>query len=322
MAMPKRDKANVYEIGTDLPLAKRAATKTVSGFFTQYYDSNAREMSTWQYINRQSFKLQLNKEHNLGINICTPADGTTAHVTILPYGPEQIKCTSRDGCGGLMDRGQALDWACNALLHVECVVSPSFTFRADVIFVHLNGQDVPVNIEQAVRDIFHVDGNMHVPCWLSASITDNYLHSWKEAAEKSSAAYELLERKAKETQEKLQLELTEAEKQLKKYADVIDEIEKLTKCSHCHTLVSKKAPCQLGRCGHWVCTKCVHDYFHALGHGKPYCAICKDEVPRLTWRPFYALTGVSAQIQKVKPQEEAEAITPAQTAYLVRPYSP
>jgi hypothetical protein len=80
-----------------------------------------------------------------------------------------------------MDKGQALDWACNALLRVECVVSPAVTFRADVIFVHLNGQDVPVNIEQAVRDIFHVDGNMHLPCWLPASIADNYRHSWKEA---------------------------------------------------------------------------------------------------------------------------------------------
>jgi hypothetical protein len=332
--MSKKEKRDVDEAGTDLPVTKRAAaTKTASAFFAQYYDSHAKEMNPWQYIDRQSYRMELSKEHQIGINISTHAHGATEHVTIVPYGPKEIKCTTRDGCGGFMEKGQALDWACNALLRVECVLSPFLTFRAVVIIVHLNSQDGPINIEQAVRDIFNVDGDMHVPCWLPASIADNYRQSWKEAAERVTASYELLERKAKETQElleqkaketqeKLQSELTDAKEQLKKYDAVIDEIQELAKCSHCKTLVSKKAPCQLGRCGHWVCTKCLYDYFHGLGNSTPFCGMCKDEVPRLTWQPFYALTGVSAQIQKVRPQEEAEAITPAQTAYLVRPYSP
>jgi hypothetical protein len=317
--MSKKEKRDVDETGTDLPVAKRAAaTKTASAFFAQYYDSNAREMNPWQYIDRQSYRMELSKENKIGINISTHARGTTEHVTIVPYGPKEIKCTTRDGCGGFMEKGQALDWACNALLRVECVVSPFVTFRTDVIIVHINSQDGPVNIEQAVRDIFNVDGDKHLPCWLPASIADNYRDSWKEAAERVTTAHELLERNATETQEKLQSELTNAKELLQKYDAVIDEIEKLAQCSHCKMLVSSKAPCQVARCGHWVCTKCLYDYFHGLGHDTPFCGMCNDKVPRLTWQSFYALTCVSAQLKKVRPQEEVEAITPAQTAYLVR----
>ena len=309
---------------SDMQLAKRAATtKTASGFFAQFYDSHAKEMNPWQHIDKQSFNLKLSQEHKVGINISTPAYGTaTEHVTIVPYGPTEIKCTSRDGCGGMMDKGQALDWACNALLRVECVLSPVVTFRADVMIVCINIED-GIDIEQAVRDIFNVVGDTDQPCWLLASIEDNWRHTWMQATGECTAAYKLLKHNAKETQEKLQAELNDTKEQLEKHAAVIDAIEELAKCSMCKTLVSSKAPCQLARCGHWVCAKCLHDYFHGLASfTKPFCVVCKDEVPRLTWQPFYALTGVSEAIQKLKPQEEVEKCTAEETAYLLRPNSP
>jgi hypothetical protein len=85
-------------------------------------------------------------------------------------------------------------------------------------------------------------------------------------------------------------------------------------------LVSDKADCKMAACGHWQCAKCLHDYFHALGpHTTAKCPQCQSRAPKLEWRSCYALTGVSAEIQKLKPQQVVEPITTAEAWYLKEP---
>jgi hypothetical protein len=55
------------------------------------------------------------------------------HFNVLPYGPKGMTCTDRDGCGGVVQRGQCLSWKYESLLHVECD-----TVCADVMVVNID----------------------------------------------------------------------------------------------------------------------------------------------------------------------------------------
>ena len=176
-----------------MTVAKRARTADVvnvnafTGHVVQLFHHHKPFSLTnqpWQLIDGPYHNVKINEELVVGLNII-PGLGNS--FTVFPYGPEGMKCSTRDGCGGIVQRGQALQWQCNALLRVQ-----AGPYTTDVMVVHLDTKqpiDGAMDIEKLVQMIFHVvaDADITQPSWLLGSIEANQRDSWQEIANSLSA---------------------------------------------------------------------------------------------------------------------------------------
>ena len=92
---------------------------------------------------------------------------------VTPYGPADIICKDRYGCGGPVQPGNTLQWCCNHSLHYKCG-----TVTADVMVVYVHdkqAQDGTMHIENIVRTMFQMEGDLDTtePCWMPGSIEQN-----------------------------------------------------------------------------------------------------------------------------------------------------
>ena len=311
-----------------VPVAKKARTdegaavkrkEYKGGLFVQVYQKGkpwSLQLNPWQYIHTPCFNLQLSQEHNMGINICSAYDADDPElVTLLPYGRLPVKCTGRDGCGSVLQRGQALQWKANCLLHFQCG-----TVSADVMLVRIDLQHVDpdgaLDVESIVRAMFLVDGpdNTTEPCWLPASILENHRDSWKHRADEFSKQITQLHvdkqqlheanlQTIQEVTNKLDVvkeftcRLTD---KLQVYKDAMLAIEKIATCGVCMELMPEKEACMMAPCGHYICAECFNNYFHGLGADRPYCSTCSAYAPKDHWQSFFCMTGIAEAVKKTK----------------------
>lgn len=247
----------------------------------------------WMHVDSHCFDVPLNEEHVIGVNIVPSND---EYFTALPYGPKGMKCVNREGCGGIVQRGQQLRWKCGSLLRVEFGA-----VSVDVMVVRLDvKQDDPgcLHIESMVRDMFHVDCRSYAttePCWLVGSVQENERDRWKYIAEDHER--QLVELKAEA--HKMQLQRQTDQRDLKTYFHMHTTISLIATCSVCKNLHSEEDPCFLAPCGHFLCEECHKDFFKAIGNSIPRCSECGRQVPpKERWLAFWVLTGVVAALKK------------------------
>jgi hypothetical protein len=294
--------------------------------FVQVYDHKkawSLAKYPWLLVEGPFFTLSLSDEHGMGLNIVRMDSGE--HFTVIPYGPEGMQCTDREGCGGVVQRGQKLKWKLNSLLQYEC--DP---VRADIMVVEINLSDAAngcLDIENMVRTKFHVAGDFDTtePCWLSGSITENHCTSWKHHAQEHKkealqlyAMSNVLQQQIESQRQDMQQERGEAlnalllkhaaemkavQDELQLHKTAIEAIKKATTCSYCLKMVPDRGPCMLAECGHFICGGCHNDYFSALGYDEPKCSECRQVVPQNTWQTFYGMTAIVAAVKKTEPRE-------------------
>lgn len=289
---------------------------TSSGFFVQVYLHNKPWRSStnpWQFIGQQHFNVKISE--NMGFNIVPPRGTAAADtVTIFPYGPKETKCTSREGCGGIVRIGEALQWKCNQLLHYECDRT-----AADIMIVCIDIQHIEQtdnanrDLEQAVRAMFFVGGDDDItePCWKLGSMEKNELVMWKSYSEENSK--QTLQQKLDFQNEKQQMQAAHnavqqqmqaakdaMQEKLQLYQNAIEAITKIATCPICMELMPEKKPGMLAECGHFICAGCHEDYYHGIGiYEAPTCSTCQLPVgPKDNWKKFYCMTGVVAALKQ------------------------
>jgi hypothetical protein len=295
-----------------MTVAKRARTADVvnvnafTGHVVQLFHHHKPFSLTnqpWQLIDGPYHNIKINEELVVGLNII-PGLGNS--FTVFPYGPEGMKCSTRDGCGGIVQRGQALQWQCNALLRVQ-----AGPFTTDVMVVHLDAKqpiDGAMDIEKLVQMIFHVvaDADITQPCWLLGSIEANQRDSWQEIANTLSA--ERVQFKLSLDQLQTQFTLMQQQhttydeamqKKLQLYVNTIEEFRQVATCGICHQVMPTIKPCKVAECGHFRCEDCHADYFHALGFSPAKCHICSAPAPEESWQPSWLMTSIVADLTKL-----------------------
>ena len=321
---------------SSMTVAKRQCTQAVfkecnaSGCFVQVFVHGmafSNRTHPWQFIDAEHFNVRISRELKMGMNV-VPSRGKDAvkHVTVFPYGPAEMKCTSREGCGGIVENGQALQWACNELLHYEC--GP---VSADVMIMYIDVKQHTdfLLVENIVRAMFHVEVTSDPdapepkkPCWLRGSIVENHRDSWKHHADANAQKFFKLNAMHTEMTLSLQVQMAALEQQLQAekadwvsqlqverasvqaerqtYHDALAEIKKIASCSVCHDVVPEVGACMLAPCGHYTCVPCFNDYFETIGGDPQLCCVCKKPADEETWRPLWAMTGIGAVIKKTR----------------------
>ena len=302
--------------GEPMALTKRPRTEVMikftraSGLYVQIYDHHrpwSLATHRWHLVDSQCFNVTISEQHMMGFNIVSfGSESAREHFTIIPYGPDGLRCTDRDGCGGAVQRGQALRWKCNCLLHFEC--GP---VRADVMVVFIESKeplDGVMQIEKIVRAMFHVVGDDDItePCWLQGSIEQNQRDISKHHAAEASKEIVQLKLEYQNMKQLMQAENDRTQQQLQVYKKSIEAITEIAKCSICKDLMSDKKPGMVAPCGHFVCAGCHVDYFHALGNNSARCDTCFTTTPKGVWQKFFCMTGVVEAIKKTITVEEVD----------------
>ena len=286
---------------------------TSSGFFVQVYLHNKPWRSStnpWQFIGGQHFNVKISE--NMGFNIVPPRSGAPGETfTIFPYGPTATKCTSREGCGGIVRIGEALEWKCNQLLHYECDRT-----AADIMIVCIHAQqlfDAGNNKEQIVRAMFSVGGDDDItePCWKLGSMEKNELVMWKRYSEENSkqtlqqkldfqAEKQQMQAAHNAVQQQMQAAKDAMQEKLQLYKNAIEAIREIAMCPICKDLMSDRKPGMLSECGHYICAGCHDDYYHGIGiYEAPTCSTCALPVgPKDNWKKFFCMTGVVAALKQ------------------------
>jgi len=246
----------------------------------------------WQRIDGRCYNVTLSEKDLVGVTI---VPDSPTHFNVLPYGPKGMLCTDRDGCGGVVQRGQCLSWKYESLLHVECD-----TVCADVMVVNIDMQQVvDGNIEKVVCRLFHVkpDPDITQPCWTLGTTEANQRDSWENIAAKCNKMI---------TEMQLQRRLIEVDQtymlsQLQLHRDMSDSVKQAVTCPVCLQVVSDKVPSLLAPCGHFMCADCHKDYYHAIGiYDSPKCGTCQARTGEDEWQKFYVATGVAAALSKMQ----------------------
>ena len=304
--------------GEPTALTKRPRTEVmlkttrVSGLYVQIYDHHrpwSLATHRWHLVDSQCFNVTINEQHLMGFNIVSfGSESAREHFTIIPYGPDGLKCTDRDGCGGAVQRGQALRWKCNCLLHFEC--GP---VCADVMVVFIESKeriDGMLHVEKIVRTMFHVVGDDDItePCWLQGSIEQNQRDISKHHAAEASKEIVQLKLEYQNMKQLMQAQTDRTQQQLQVYKESMEAITKIATCSICIQLMPEKKPGMLAECGHYICAGCHEDYYHGIG---PYeaaqCSVCHVAVgPKQNWQKFFCMTGVVEAIKKTITVEEVD----------------
>jgi hypothetical protein len=228
-----------------------------------------------------------------------------------------MRCTGRDGCGGIVKNGHALQWKCGSLLHYEC--GP---IAADVMVVCIDSKqavDAGMDVEQCVRAMFFVGGDdvISEPCWKVGSMEGNELDMWKSYSAETSkqALQQKLDFQNFQLQQKLEAQsfkekteaqvgtMQEAVEKMKEtmcvYKKAIDQIKDCVKCSVCQDLLSDTKASHMAPCGHLYCDFCFNGYFGTLGHAPPTCSECRAEAPEDSYKNFCGFTGIVAALKKL-----------------------
>jgi hypothetical protein len=291
----------------DTALAKRPRTQEYvklnakyAYYVQQFHHDKKWSLTThpWEVIDGLHFTLTLSEHHGMGVHIVA-GDGES--ITVFPFGPDGVKCLDRAGCGGVVQRGKSLQWRVNCLLQYEC--GP---VRADVMVVHLNTDHMRtlenIDIEQAVRAIFHVHGEMETtePCWRAGSVAENHRDYYKHHAQEYSADLFKLQLGYHKMQRELVSQKEALDKQLQLYKKMKDSITQCATCSVCTELAPEDDPCMLAPCGHFLCNGCYRDYFKAIGNSRPRCGQCLKTAPEQSWHVMWFLTGVATAIKKTE----------------------
>jgi hypothetical protein len=326
-SMSKEAGGNGACAGSSLTVAKRQCTQSLakqtaaSGYHVQVFLNGKKDWNsskdTWQFIDGQYYNVKISEEQHAGLNILPSRSADSmANLTIFPYGQHEMKCTGRDGCGGIVKNGHALQWKCGSLLHYEC--GP---IAADVMVVCIDSKqavDAGMDVEQCVRAMFFVGGDdvISEPCWKVGSMEGNELDMWKSYSNETSkqALQQKLDFQNVQLQQKLELknfkEQTEAQvanmqESMGKmheangvYKKAIDQITDCVKCTVCHDLLSDTKASHMAPCGHLYCDFCFNGYFSTLGHSDPACSECRQAAPENSYKDFRGFTGVVAALRQ------------------------
>jgi hypothetical protein len=249
----------------------------------------------WQRIDGRCYKLTLCEHNAVGMGI---VPDSPTHFSVMPYGPPGMKCTDRDGCGGVVQRGQFLLWKYNSLLRFE-----SDTVCADVLVVNIDMQEVvDGNIEQLVCRLFHVQSNPNItePCWLLGTPEANQRDSWENAAIRCQQLVSEMQKSSKLATAEitriaaLQLAAKQhMDKKLAAYEEMVASITKSATCTFCQHVAPHDKPSMLAPCGHHICKGCHEDYYHGIGdYEDPICITCKRVTLKPEWKKFFVLTSV------------------------------
>ena len=285
-----------------MTVAKKARTEQLcknsieSSYHVQTYDHHkpwSLRTDGWRVVQLPYCNVVLSESHCIGITVVPPAPMQAAsHVNLIPYGPDGMKFTDRDGCGGPLPRGQALTWKCGSLLHCE-YHTKDFALSVDVMIVHV---DCQLQYEEIVEDLVRVrffvggDDDITQPSWKLGSMEQN-----------ERTYYKLL----CENNEKQILQLQEAnrtqQRQLQGYSAMYESIKEAVICAICRKPAPTVKPCMLAPCGHHTCEDCFEDYFQSLGviENEPKCFTCRKPVPRIEWSLMWVMTGIVAALNKV-----------------------
>jgi hypothetical protein len=326
-SMSKAAGGNGACAGSTLTVAKRQCTQSIakqtaaSGYHVQVFVNGKPWNSakdTWQFIDGQYYNVKISEEQHAGLNILPSRSADSmANLTIFPYGQHEMKCTGRDGCGGIVKNGHALQWKCGSLLHYEC--GP---IAADVMVVCIDSKqavDAGMDVEQCVRGMFFVGGDdvISEPCWKVGSMEGNELDMWKSYSAETSkqALQQKLDFQNFQLQQKLEAqnfkEKTEAQvgtmqesvakmkETMGMYKKALVQINDCVKCVVCHDLLSENKACNMAPCGHLFCDFCLHGYFSTLGHAPPVCSECRAEAPEDSYKNFCGFTGIVAALKKL-----------------------
>lgn len=277
-------------------LCKQSTESIQSGFHVQTYDHNkpwSLHTDAWRLVELPCFNVVLNASRGIGITIVPPAYmQPTTHVNLIPYGPDGMKFTDRDGCGGPVPRGQALLWKCGSLLHCE-YSTKDFALSVDVMVVHLDYTghlDEPV-VEEIVRAKFYVDGDDDItqPSWKLGSVEQNERAYFKECAQERSK--QILQLKVANMAQQQQLQV---------YKVMHESFKEIAICAICRKPAPAIKPCMLAPCGHHACEECFDEYFQSLGvyDNDPACSTCRKPAPRSEWSLMWVMTGVVSALNK------------------------
>jgi hypothetical protein len=297
--VPKQADEGVMTLGKRAHTGRLCKRGTESGYYVQIFEHQkpwSLQTHPWRLVEGPYFNVVLNELHGIGINIVPPACvQSNGHINLLPYGPDGMKIMNRDGCGGTVQRGQALQWKCGSLLHCE-YKSKIGLVSADVMIIHVHSiDDCPV-IENFVRALFRVTGDDDItePSWKLGSMEQNECTYWKNHAAELS-----------KQNEKLQLDTQAMQKQLEMYKDMHETIQKIATCSVCYEPAPVDDPCMLAACGHFTCKGCYIDYYKAIGTSIPRCTTCQQVAHKDTWQVMWCMNSVVAALEKAVPVERA-----------------